>query len=115
MRLRESEILDILAIELANDPNSLGLIAVSFTDRTSRKQAETRLKRNFNYLTNHRGTEAGRILLAIFPANEAPQTTLYIIPAGADFPEFPEQHEIIKSEDLTLKPSATKPKQKKQR
>lgn len=107
------ERLDNFAIEIQNDPTAQGLLAVS-VDKQTNKQAKLYLSRVYHYLVNQRGMEAARLSFVVAKKEGEESIELYIVPAGATMPTFPEKHQFVTGADLTPK-TAPKPKPKPKR
>ena len=95
----EKAVLENLAAALQNNINSQGLVAISFDKTTNQTRINSRLKQIYNQLVNARNLQASRILFAV-SQDEQEHTELWIVPPGAKLPELPENHRLIKAEDL---------------
>lgn len=92
---------------LKSPPGSRGLIQKSAGQSTFEREAWYRLDHARVYLFKSRGIEASRVETIDCGFTKSMQTTLWIIPPGAKFPECPKANAIPRSEMRYTKPFPT--------
>ena len=104
--------LDNLAIQLINQPLSVGYIMLSAGQVTFENEAEERLRRAKSHLTDIRGTDPNRVVTVDCGFSEELNTQLWVVPAGASPPACRPWMEIPFSQVKFTKP---RPKPSKRR
>lgn len=105
--------LDNLAIQLINQPLSVGYIMMSAGQVTFENESEARLRRAKSYLADVRGTDSNRIVTVDCGYSEALTIQLWIVPPGANPPACRSWMEIPFSQVKFTKPrpkSSKKPR-----
>ena len=105
--------LDNFAIQISNYPGSSGLILMSAGQKTFKREAADRLDRARSYLVDFRGIDSSRIVTVDCGFTTDLTATLWVVPAGASFPECNTVGQIPLSEVKFTKPrpkSSKKPR-----
>ena len=104
--------LDNFGIQLANIPESSGLIHMSVGQKTFKMEAAYRLDRARSYLVRVRGIDSNRLVTVDCGFTQELRAMLWVVPPGATLPECDIAHQIPLLEVKFTKP---RPKAAKKR